>query len=159
MRVTRRRSLRRGSGPRLVRLGVGLGLLAALGGCQTSARGGGTAVPGGNGAVSEGPDPQGPNESDNIGDLEARLERLRSEQAQVASSSDGSFGVCEDLCSLASKICTVKEKLCDVADRHPGEDEYQGLCRKAELECNEAEDSCVHCVEARESAAPEEATP
>jgi hypothetical protein len=64
---------------------------------------------------------------------------------------DGSFGACEDLCALASSICGVKEKLCEVADRHPGEEEYQSLCRKAELECSEAEDSCVACVEARET--------
>jgi hypothetical protein len=53
--------------------------------------------------------------------------------------------------ALAPSICTVKEKLCEVADRHPGEEEYQGLCRKAELECSEAEDSFVACVESRES--------
>ncbi|MCA9649059.1 MAG: hypothetical protein H6712_15810 [Myxococcales bacterium] len=137
---------------------MGLGVLV-LSACQATARGGGTATPGGNGAVSEGPDPEGNHEGDNIGDLEARLDRLQQEQARVVSSSDGSFGVCEDLCSLASKICTVKEKLCEIADRHPGEDEYQGLCRKAELECNEAEDSCVACVEAREggSSQPDDA--
>lgn len=151
MRVMRRRSLRPGALLRPLRLGVGLGLLTVLAACQPGARGAGTVTPGGNGAVSEGPGPEGPNEGNNIGDLEARLDRLRVQHTKVSHSSDGSFGVCEDLCSLASQICTVKEKLCEIADRHPGEDEYQGLCRKAELECNEAEDSCVDCVEARES--------
>lgn len=157
MMVTRRRSLPRGSVRRSIGFGMVLGVLMASSACQMGARGGGSATPGGNGAVSEGPDPEGPNEGDNIGDLKARLDRLRTEQAQMMSSSDGSFGVCEDLCSLASKICTVKEKLCEIADRHAGEDEYQGLCRKAVLECNEAEDSCVDCVEARESSEASEA--
>lgn len=130
--------------------GLGLVLAALVAGCGPSASGGGTVTPGGNGNVPDGSDPQGPNEGDDVGDLKARLERLSTEQAQKASASDATFGVCEDLCSLASSICTVKEKLCDVADRHPGEEEYQGLCRKAELECSEAEDSCVACVQARE---------
>lgn len=132
-------------------MGMSVGLCAVLVGCGPSASGGGTVVPGGNGNVPDGPEPEGFDEGDNIGDLETRLDRLSSEQASKASSSDASFGSCEDLCSLASSICTVKEKLCDVADRHPGEEEYQGLCRKAELECSEAEDSCVACVEARGS--------
>jgi hypothetical protein len=128
-------------------------LAAALGGagCGPSASGGSTAVPGGSGAAREGAEPEGQQEGDSVDDLRARLERLTGAQHERVSHSDGSFGACEDLCSLASSICTVKEKLCDVADRHPGEEEYQGLCRKAELECSEAEDSCVACVEAREA--------
>ena len=144
MRVTRRL---RWLDPTLVVLGACL--LSA--GCGPTAGGGGTVAPGGNGNVPEGSDPEGEEEGNDVGALEARLERLTSQQHDRASSSDGSFGACEDLCSLASSICTVKEKLCEVADRHPGEEEYQGLCRKAELECSEAEDSCVACVEARES--------
>jgi hypothetical protein len=152
MRETRER----GSGGWMARrwLGcavVGLGLATLVAGCGQSAAGGGTVTPGGNGNVPEGSDPEGQSEGDNIGDLKARLERLSAAQAEKASRSDASFGVCEDLCSLASGICTVKEKLCEVADRHPGEEEYQGLCRKAELECSEAEDACVTCVQARES--------
>lgn len=153
MRETRQR----GSGGRLAGLrwlhgaGVGLGLATLVAGCGPSAAGGGTVTPGGNGNVPDGSDPEGRDEGDDIGDLKARLERLSTAQAEKASTSDTSFGVCEDLCSLASGICTVKEKLCEVADRHPGEEEYQGLCRKAELECSEAEDACVTCVQARES--------
>lgn len=120
-------------------------------GCGPSASGGGTVTPGGNGNVRDGAEPEGQEEGNDVGALRDRLERLSSEQHQRASASDGSFTACEDLCSLASSICTVKEKLCEVADRHPGEEEYQGLCRKAELECSEAEDSCVACVETRES--------
>jgi len=133
-------------------LALGACLWASLSGCGPSASGGGgTVAPGGNGNVREGADPEGEEEGNDVGALRQRLERLTSEQQKRVSASDGSFGACEDLCSLASSICSVKEKLCEVADRHPGEEEYQGLCRKAELECSEAEDSCVACVEARES--------
>jgi hypothetical protein len=121
-------------------------------GCGQAASGaGGTITPGGNGNVRDAADPEGDAEGNDVGALRERLERLSRDQDAKASGSDGSFGACEDLCSLASSICTVKEKLCEVAERHPGEEEYQGLCRKAELECSEAEDSCVACVEARES--------
>lgn len=155
--IQRRRSGRAGQ-----RLGLGLALglgLSVAAGCGPSASGGGTVTPGGNGNVPDGPDPEGRDEGDDIGALETRLDRLSREQATKASSSDASFGVCQDLCSLASSICTVKEKLCDVADRHPGEEEYQGLCRKAELECSEAEDSCVACVEVREGREPASPSP
>lgn len=118
---------------------------------QSTAGGGGTVTPGGNGNVRDAAEPEGDDEGNDVGALRERLERLSREQDQQVRASDGSFGACEDLCSLASSICTVKEKLCEVADRHPGEEEYQDLCRKAELECSEAEDSCVACVEARES--------
>jgi len=135
------------------------GLVATLTACGPSASDGGTVTPGGNGAVPEGAVPEGAQESNNIGDLKARLDRLGVKHSEMASSGQASFGVCEDLCSLASSICSVKEKLCDVADQHPGEEEYQGLCRRAELECSEAEDSCVSCVEAREgSESPPEAS-
>jgi hypothetical protein len=127
---------------------LGACLLAT--GCAATA-GGGTVTPGGNGNVRDGSDPEGDEEGNDVGALRQRLERLSSEQDAKASDSDGSFGACEDLCALASSICGVKEKLCEVADRHPGEEEYQSLCRKAELECSEAEDSCVACVEARET--------
>ncbi len=149
MRETRRE----GSG--WVLASVALCLAAWVAGCAPTGRDGGVVTPGGNGNVPDGPDPDGRDEGDDIGVLEARLERLTAEQAAKASSTEANFGVCEDLCSLTSSICSVKEKLCDVAERHPGEEEYQGLCRRAELECSEAEDSCVACVERRERAAAE----
>lgn len=151
MRETRRRP--RGVMARLRWLDsavVSLGAYVLVAGCGPTASGGGTVAPGGNGSVREA-EPEGEEEGNDVGALRQRLERLSTEQAARASSSDASFGACQDLCSLASSICSVKEKLCEVADRHPGEEEYQGLCRKAELECSEAEDSCVACVESRES--------
>jgi hypothetical protein len=140
------------------RCGWGLLVVVALGGCGPSASGGGSVTPGGGGSAPDGAPPEGPHEGDNIGDLKARLERLRIKQLEMASDAEASFGVCEDLCSLAQSICAVTEKLCEVADRHPGEEEYQGLCRKAALECSEAEESCVTCVEARESRKTSKAT-
>lgn len=155
MSVTRQRRMHEGALGGLLGLSMAAGLVA----CQPAARGGGTATPGGNGAITEGPDPQGREEGDNIGDLKLRLERLRRQHAEMSSSSSGSasFAECEDLCSLGANLCSVTEKVCDIADDHPGEDEYQDLCRKAELECGEAEDSCVTCVEARERAEPQPA--
>lgn len=145
MRETGRRP-----GGAMVRAMLGAVLLTAS--CTTSsAGGGGTVTPGGNGNVRDAAAPEGDEEGNDVGALRARLERLSRDKDQRVDASDGSFGACEDLCSLASSICTVKEKLCEVADRHPGEEEYQGLCRKAELECSEAEDACVACVEVRES--------
>lgn len=157
MRDQRRRSGWRAA-PGLVRLGACLALVATMA-CNVRGSDGGSVVPGEGESPGEGPGPQGDQESnESIDDLKARLDRLRIQHAEMSTSSDGSFGVCEDLCSLASNICTVKEKLCEIADRHPGEEAYQGLCRKAELECGEAEDSCVDCVEARERSGADEAS-
>ncbi|MEM9462135.1 MAG: hypothetical protein AAGF11_48720 [Myxococcota bacterium] len=154
----RRRPSRRPPTPRFVRLVAGLALLTVATACGPRSSEGPAVPGGGHGAPPEGPGPQGQGESDqSIDDLKARLNRLRVHQAELASTSEVSFGVCEELCSLASNICSVKEKLCEVAERHLGDEEYQGLCRKAELECSEAEDSCVACVEARQSPGPSEA--
>ncbi|MEM7152906.1 MAG: hypothetical protein AAF799_08685 [Myxococcota bacterium] len=159
MRVTQRRSLPRGLARRMAgsgaRLGVVLCVVAALGGCRAQA-GSGTVTPGrGNHAVPDGPDPEGPHEqTSDISRHAELLQALRTRHAEVSATSDATFGVCEELCSLASQICTVKEKLCDIADDLPGEDDYRDLCRKGELECNEAEESCVECVESRQSEEP-----
>lgn len=143
----------------LVRLGAALVLTASVAACGPRGSGGTVTPDRGGGVPPDGPGPEGQQESnESIDDLGARLDRLRTKQAELASRADGSFGVCEDLCSLASSICSVKEKLCEIADRHPGEEEYQGLCRKAELECGEAEDSCVACVEARGNGGASEAS-
>ena len=67
------------------------------------------------------------------------------------SAEETGFGACEDLCDLMSSICNVKSKLCTLADEHPGEEGYQGLCREAQHECREAEDSCIECTEGLQS--------
>ena len=156
MRVTQRRSLPRGIARRLAKLGVGICVVAAIGGCRVQGSDG-TVNPGrGNNQVPDGPDPEGPHEQkSDISRHAELLKALRARHAEVtATSTDATFGVCEELCSLASQICTVKEKLCDIADELPGEDDYRDLCSKGELECNEAEESCVRCVESRQQQDP-----
>jgi hypothetical protein len=129
-----------------VRAGMGLVLVLSLGACRPTA-GTSTVTPaGGSDAPDEGADPIGRDEGDNVGDLRARLDRLRLDHEQL-SSQEGGFGQCEDLCDLASKICSVKESLCEIAEDHPGDDAYQGLCREAQHECREAGESCVRCAE------------
>jgi hypothetical protein len=124
-------------------LGVGL-----LGACRTTA-GSSTVTPGGGSdAPDEGAEPEGRDEGDNVGDLRARLQRLHVDHQRLSSQDDGGgFGQCEELCDLATKICSVKESLCEIAAEHPGDDAYQGLCREAQHECREAGESCVRCAE------------
>ena len=123
---------------------LGVVMLAA---CRPTASGGTVTPTGGADAPDEGADPIGRDEGDNVGDLRARLERLHVDHDRLSSQEGGGFGQCEDLCDLASKICSVKEKICDIAADHPGDDAYQGLCREAQHECREAGDSCVRCAE------------
>ena len=91
--------------------------------------------------------PEGWNEGDSRDELEARLRRLVEQEGAMKSAASASAGACEDICSLATSICGVQEKLCSIADRHPGEDEYQGLCREAKQECRAAQEDCIACVE------------
>jgi hypothetical protein len=91
--------------------------------------------------------PEGWNEGDSRDELEARLRRLVEQQGAMKTAASANAGACEDICSLATSICGVQEKLCSIADRHPGEDEYQGLCREAKQECRAAQDDCITCVE------------
>lgn len=131
----------------LLRAGLVLGVVT-LAACRTTASGGSTVTPtGGNDATHEGADPEGRDEGDNVGDLRARLQRLHVDHERLSSQEGGGFGQCEDLCDLATKICSVKESLCDIAADHPGDDAYQGLCREAQHECREAGESCVRCAE------------
>jgi hypothetical protein len=135
-------------GPRWRRAAIGLvaSLQLAQVACRTQS-GGGTVTPAIGGEPGRADDPEGPQEGENFGDLRARLERLRTRAAAVEPVATGDAGKCEDLCSIATNICAVQEKLCELADEHPGEDEYQALCREAKSECREAQDSCVRCVE------------
>jgi hypothetical protein len=123
---------------------LGVVLLAA---CRPTASGGTVTPTGGGDAPDEGADPEGRDEGDNVGDLRARLQRLHVDHERLSSQQGGGFGQCEDLCDLATKICSVKESLCEIAEDHPGDDAYQGLCREAQHECREANESCVRCAE------------
>ena len=130
----------------LARAGFVLGVVVLVS-CRPTA-GSDTVTPaGGSDAPDEGADPIGRDEGDNVGDLRARLERLRADHERLSTQEGGGFGQCEDLCDLATKICSVKESLCEIAADHPGDDAYQGLCREAQHECREANESCVRCAE------------
>lgn len=123
-------------------------------GCLPSA-GAGTATPGtGGGDAPERSDTHGEHELEDRTTLSARLERLKAKRTQVVAPAMSDAAVCEDLCSLSSSICEVKEKLCSLADRHPADESYQALCREARLECREAQDSCIRCVQGHEPEPP-----
>jgi len=93
------------------------------------------------------PDAAGPHEGDSALELDARRKRLRDDQEQLVPVASEDPAKCEDVCSLATSIGGVKEKLCNIADEHPGDDDYQELCRKAKQECQQAQEACVGCVE------------
>ena len=120
--------------------------LALALGCGPSAGGVGPTVDPDRGGIGEDP-PKGDPEDRSMGALQRKLESFRGKKSLIMSASTRDPAVCEQLCSLASDICEVQEKLCDLADEHPGDDQYQNLCREAHNECREAQASCVRCVE------------
>lgn len=131
-----------------ISLGLVLGLLGGATGCGPGMAGTGP------GTVAPNPDdnrreldPEGSDPGENITTYKRQLSELRQKRTAKAAAVDPSFPVCEDLCELMASICQVKAKLCTLADDHPGEDSYQGLCREAQHECREAQDSCVSCTE------------
>ncbi len=117
---------------------------------KTSSSSGATVVPG-EPQAAPGTDPEGTQEGDSMGELQLRLRRLVEEQSTKLEPAATDAAVCEDLCSLATSICGVQQKLCDLADRHAGDDRYQGLCREARLECKEAQNACIQCVQRHSS--------
>ncbi len=131
----------------LARLAVVLGAVVS---CQpTNAIN--TPVGPGGGDPSVDPDPEGINEGVSMGELRKRLETFvrRAEGMGAVVASDA--GKCEDLCDLATSICSVQAKMKELCDAHPDDDEYAALCREAKNECREAQDSCVRCVESNQS--------
>jgi len=83
-----------------------------------------------------------------MAELSGRLDALVGRERNLRPAAAADAGKCEELCELATSICSVQEKLCDLADDHPDDGAYQGLCREARNECREAQEGCVHCVEA-----------
>lgn len=131
-----------------------VGLLLA---CGRQAGGGSTVTPGtGDGGGAE-PAPDGVTEGEGMGELRERLRKLVEKERGLAPQAASDAGRCEQLCDLATSICAVQEKLCDLADLHPDDDAYQGLCREARNECREAQESCVACVESLQSTPPDAA--
>jgi hypothetical protein len=119
--------------------------------CGPKSGDGHTVTPGDTGTAGSNPDPQGTNEGQGMGELKKRLGDLidREEELRRAAATDA--GKCEQLCDLATSICSVQEKLCELADDHPDDEAYQGLCREARSECREAQESCVRCVESNQN--------
>ena len=139
---------------RALRMSLAVVALVAMPACRTAATGATTVTPGGGDDPDIGADPDGRQESDNVGDLKARLDRLRIQHESMSSSNATGFAVCEDLCELSTNICSVKDKLCELADKHPADDSYQALCREAKQECREATESCVKCAQNGSDGAP-----
>jgi hypothetical protein len=125
-------------------------LLAACG----PQAGGTTVTPGGTGTGGTDPAPQGTTEGQGMAELEKRLGDLVDRKHGLSPQAAGDAGKCEQLCDLATSICSVQEKLCELADDHPDDDAYQALCREARAECREAQESCVGCVETNQSRTP-----
>jgi len=123
-------------------------LLSAACGPQA---GGPTVTPGGTGTGGTDPAPQGTNEGQGMGELKQRLGDLVDREEVLRPQAASDAGKCEQLCDLATSICSVQEKLCELADDHPDDDAYQALCREARAECREAQESCVRCVESNQN--------
>ena len=106
---------------------------------------------GGGGGPGVDHDPEGVNEGRGMNELRGRLEELvrKAESMGAVVSSDAAK--CEDLCDLATSICSVQAKMKELCDAHPDDDQYAALCREAKNECREAQDSCVRCVESNQS--------
>lgn len=119
--------------------------------------GGGPVVPGTVGGGGAEPAPDGTTEGEGMGELRERLRKLVARERGLRPEAASDAGRCEQLCDLATSICAVQEKLCDLADDHPDDDAYQGLCREARNECREAQESCIACVESLQSLPPEDA--
>ncbi|MBL4686305.1 MAG: hypothetical protein JKY37_17050 [Nannocystaceae bacterium] len=131
-------------------LGVALAWSAIVGasaGCGPSAVAGEHTVNPGLGSGTREVDPEGYDSGENIDTYRKQLETLREQRAEKTAVVEASFLVCEDLCTLMASICQVRAKLCALADEHPGEDNYQGLCREAQHECRETQNSCVACTQ------------
>lgn len=113
-------------------------------GCVAQA-GGSSVVPGSTDPRED--QPEGWAEGESAQELKLRKDRLYTEFRGVVGEPVATPDACEKVCSLATSICGVQEKLCNIADDHPGEAEYQNLCREAKKECRETQDACIACVE------------
>lgn len=136
-----------GLAARVLSFGI-LGLMATSACTPQSSQGqssGGVTVTPGEGVHAD--TPEGRGEGDSRDELEQRMRDLVGKQQDMSERASADAGVCEDICSLATSICGVQEKLCVIADDHPGDADYQGLCREAKQECKSAQDECIRCVE------------
>jgi hypothetical protein len=122
--------------------------------CMTSCGPTGSTVTptgGGGGGPGVDSDPEGTNEGRGMAELAARMKDLVRRTDDISAVAAGDAGKCENLCDLATSICSVQEKMRELCDAHPDDDNYAALCREAKNECREAQDSCVRCVESNQS--------
>ena len=126
-------------------LGLGACLCLALGACDTRGSAG-SVTPGGSLGNDSELRPEGEFEGESIDELRLRLDHLVEDQKRQVQAAAKDASECEELCELSKAICEVKTKMCEIADERIGDDEYQNLCRRAKLRCQEASESCVRCV-------------
>ncbi len=134
----------------MARVVLAWGLTACV---PQGARGNASVVPGHDEAGPKAADAplEEPHEGETASELAARLDRLRTRQRDFQARAASDVAACENLCALATSICGIQEKLCSLADERPGDEDYQRLCRQAKVECREAQDACVACVERHSS--------
>ena len=124
---------------------LALGACLVLGACDTRGSAG-SVTPGGTLGNDSELRPEGEFEGESIDELRLRLDHLVEDQKRQVQAAANDAGECEDLCELSRAICEVKTKMCEIADERVGDAEYQNLCRRAKLRCQEASESCVRCV-------------
>jgi hypothetical protein len=53
---------------------------------------------------------------------------------------------CDDLCTIATSICTNQERICTLARRLPGDEWAAGKCDRARASCTAAHERCCSCT-------------
>jgi hypothetical protein len=54
---------------------------------------------------------------------------------------------CQQVCDLAAISCGLGDQICELADRHPGEQDYVSACERANVDCEAAKEACDACAE------------
>lgn len=49
---------------------------------------------------------------------------------------------CQQICNLAEISCDLGVQICDLADHHPGEEDYTSACERANADCEAAQEAC-----------------
>lgn len=128
--------------------------------CACDPRGStGTVTPNGGRGQDSQLRPEGEFEGESIDELRLRLDHLVEDQKRQVQAAAKDPSECEELCELSRAICDVKTKMCEIADERAGDAEYQNLCRRAKLRCQEASESCVRCVQHHQRASSTSSEP
>lgn len=64
-----------------------------------------------------------------------------------ANQPDGAVNRCESICDLGVSTCELREHICELAERHPGEEDYAAACERAVDDCEVAQEACDACAE------------